>query len=75
LPKNQRPESIKKAAAEMAKAFIEKHMQPVLDTYGKVAKGYMVKKILTTRRSRQTSSQSLLGAPEKVVIEILLQSR
>src|SRR5678815_212492 len=41
--------AIKKAAAELAKEFIEKHLQPVLDTYGKVAIGYIVHKVMTTK--------------------------
>jgi len=36
-------------AEELAKDFIQRNIQPVLDTYGKVAQGYMVKKTLTTK--------------------------
>ena len=47
--KSKAVKEIKKQAEQMAKEFIEKHIQPVLDTYGKVAQGYMVQKKETTR--------------------------
>ena len=47
-PSNKEKE-IKKAAEELARAYIEKHIAPVLETYGKVAKGYTVKKTVITK--------------------------
>lgn len=36
-------------AEQIARAYIEQNIKPVLETYGKVALGYYVKKTLTTK--------------------------
>ena len=40
---------VNRMAEEKSRAYIEKHIKPVLKTYGKLAKGYHVHKTMTTK--------------------------
>jgi len=47
--KSKDKKEIERKAEEIARAYIENNIKPVIDTYGKVAKGYMVEKVMTTK--------------------------
>src|SRR5262245_53912040 len=52
-PPGGRPSNLEKEinrrAEELATEYIERNIIPVLETYGKVAKGYTVHKVITTK--------------------------
>ena len=47
--KSKEKKEIHEEAEALAREYIENHIKPVLETYGKVCQGYIVKKTLTTK--------------------------